>query len=82
MKKWYQWFYLAAVWIVAGVVNYFAGRDNYYLFQILLFLALAPCQFVCEKYGEKGKRIFRCICIGVVALCIVYIGAVISSVLR
>jgi len=38
MKKWYYWLLLAAIWCVAGIVNYFDGRTNYYLFQIVIFL--------------------------------------------
>ncbi len=79
-NKWYIWLIYAGIWVVAGVVNYFEGRDNYYLFQIIVFLLLAPCQFICDKHGEKGRKVFKYICIVTIALCLVYLAAVIFSV--
>lgn len=84
MKKnrWYYWLIYAGIWMVAGIANYFEGKGSYHLFQIIVFLALAPCQLICEKYGEKGAKAFRYICIGALLLSVAYLGAVIYSVLR
>ncbi len=81
-NKWYYWLIFALIWIIAGVVNYFDGRDNYFLFQIVIFLALAPCQYICDKYGEKGKKVFKYICIGVIVLCVVYLGVISYNALK
>lgn len=68
--------------MIAGMVNYFTGSDNYFLFQIVLFLLLAPCQYICDKHGEKGKKIFKYICIAAIAVCLVYLAAVIFSAIN
>ena len=82
MKKWYYWLLLAAIWCVAGIVNYFDGRTNYYLFQIVIFLLLAPCQLICEKYDDKGRKVFKYICIGMILLCVVYLALIIYITLN
>ncbi len=82
-NKWYNWFIFAGIWILAAISNFFTNREfKHYLFQIILFLLLAPCQLICEKYGDKGKKIFKYICIGAIALCVLYLFIVIAGILK
>ena len=81
-NKWYSWLIYAGIWIIAGIINHFVGRENYFIFQIVIFLLLAPCQYICDKYGEKGSRFFKYICIGVLFLCVAYSLITIYGVLH
>lgn len=77
-NSWYNWFVYAGIWVIAAFANYFTDREyKHYLFQIILFLLLAPCQLICEKHGEKGKKAFKYICICAIALCVLYLLAII-----
>ena len=81
MKKWYQWLILSAVWFAAAVVNFFTDRPLpvllFNIFCVLLFLALAPCQYFLEKRGEKGKKILKGIYIGATVLCLLILIVII-----
>jgi len=50
--------------------------------QIALFSLLGVAQLICERHGEKGKRIFRYISIGAVAFCVAYLCAAVAVALR
>ena len=69
MKKWYFWLVLALIWVLGGVINYFDRRSitsSIVVASILTFLGLA--QLICDQKGEKGKKVFRYLSIGVIAL--------------
>ena len=78
MKRWYHWLWLAGIWLIAAIANCIEGRNVVYPIAVMvIFSTLALCQFTCDKYGEKGKKIFKFICIGVILLCIMFILAVV-----
>ncbi|MBE6883687.1 MAG: hypothetical protein E7487_03695 [Ruminococcaceae bacterium] len=82
MKKWYQWLILSAVWLAAGAVNFFTDRPLpvliYNAFCVLLFSALALCQFFLEKRGEKGKKLLKRIYIAAIVLCVLILIAALA----
>ena len=64
-SKWYHWFLISLCWVVGGIINYFDGKDNTLMaIGTAVFIALGITQFICEKHGEKGKKVFRYIIIG------------------
>lgn len=74
MKKWYYWLWLAGIWLIAAIANCIEGRNVVYpIAVVVIFSSLALSQFICEKHGEKGKKIFKLICVGVILLCIVFL---------
>lgn len=82
MKKWYQWLILSAVWLVAGAVNFFTDRPLPVLifnaFCIILFAALAFCQYFLEKRGDKGKKILKGIYIAAIILCVIILLVILA----
>jgi len=79
MKKWYQWFYLSLAFAVGGILNYFGGRQiTAAIIQVGLTAALGFVQFFCDKKDEKGRKIFRYICI---VMCILLIASLVYMVL-
>ncbi len=74
MKKWYYWFILSAVFAAGGIINYIDKKQIIgQIIQVILTVLLAFLQLICDKNGEKGKRIFRYIGIGLIALLIIWI---------
>ena len=74
MKKWYLWFVLSAIFAASGVINYLDGKNIIgQIIQVILTIILAFLQLICDKNGEKGKRIFRNIEIGIIALLMIWI---------
>lgn len=72
MTKWYYWLWLAGIWVLGAIMNYFEGRIiTSTIIPMAVFLILALCQFICDKHGKKGKKIFKYICIGGFLLCVV-----------
>ena len=72
MKRWYLWFVLAGIWVIAGIVNYFNDKTiigSFVAVGIFSFMGIA--QILCERNGEKGKKVFRFICIGVTIVLVV-----------
>ena len=63
MKKWWQWFLLTLVWLTTALLNLRAQRSmaviGYHLGIAGFFALLAIVQYVCDRRGEKGKRIFN-----------------------
>ena len=63
MKKWWQWFLLTLVWLATALLNLRAHRSTavigYNLGIAGFFAVLAVVQYVCDRHGEKGKRIFN-----------------------
>lgn len=77
MKKWYFWLILTVLYAVCGILNYFDG-DNITLdiVAVCITAVLAVSQFFCDRNGEKGKKIFKYICIAaiiVVVICLLSI---------
>lgn len=74
MKKWYQWFYLSLGFAAGGILNYFDGRSiTPSLISVGIFLTLAIIQFLCEKKGEKGKKVFKYISVAVIILLVLWL---------
>ena len=68
-NQWYHWFLMAIPWVSGGIINYLDGKQI--LTAIIgasLFIALGITQLLCEKHGEKGRKVFRYISIGVLIL--------------
>ena len=60
MKKWYLWLVLALVFAISGIINYFDGRSVLaQVIQISITIILAFIQLLCDKKGEKGKKVFN-----------------------
>lgn len=60
MKKWYLWLVLALVFAIGGVVNYIDGRSVIaQVIQVSISIILAVIQLLCERKGEKGKKVFN-----------------------
>ena len=69
MKKWYQWLYLSLIFAVGGVVNYWGNRQiTAAIIQVCITAALALTQFLCDKQGEHGKKVFGRICTAAILL--------------
>ena len=74
MKKWYQWFYLSLGFAVGGILNYIDGRQmTASVIQVGITLTLAFIQFLCEKKGEKGKKVFNYISMAAIVLLIIWL---------
>ena len=60
MKKWYLWLVLALVFAISGIMNYVDGRSVLaQVIQVSITILLAFIQLLCDKKGEKGKKIFN-----------------------
>lgn len=69
MKKWYQWFYLSLIFAAGGIWNSLEGRQIIAaVAQVGITASLGVVQFFCDRNGEKGRKIFRCISIVVCVL--------------
>jgi len=80
MKKWWVWLILALVYIFSGIVNYVDNKSiNGQIIQVIIAVILAVCQFFCDSCGEKGKKIFKYICI---FLMFVFIVSIILSLFK
>ena len=74
MKEWYHWFFMTLCYVGVGIINYCSGRQIIYaVIAVSLTTALAFVQYFCDKRGEKGKRIFRYVCIGIIAILTVWL---------
>lgn len=78
MKKWWQWFLLSAVWIVAAILNIIDRRNGLVVgFDFLaagLPVGLAICQYFCEKNGKT--KILKYIYAGAIGLLLLYLAIV------
>ena len=71
MKKWWQWFILSGIHVIILIIRCYE-RAKYindgravisgYLFTAILLAVLGVTQYFCDKYGEKGKKLFNRIC--------------------
>ncbi len=78
MKKWYLWLFLTLIFAVCGAISY-AGKENITddVIMVCITSVLAVSQFFCDRNGEKGKKIFRYICIATIVVIIIYLFFVI-----
>ena len=82
MKKWYQWFCLSLVFAVGGILNYLDGRQIIAaVIQVSVTVIFAFIQLLCDKKGEKGKKTFKYISIGTIALLIIWLLYLVFSTL-
>ena len=83
MKKWYQWFYLSVGFAIGGILNYFDGRQIVAsIIQVSITVILGFIQFLCDKKGAKGKKVFNHISIAAIILLFVWIIYLLISLLR
>ncbi len=74
MKRWYLWFVLAGIQVIGGIINYFDGKTIIgSLIGAGVFGFMGITQFICERNGEKGKKVFRYISIGVLIVAVALI---------
>jgi len=60
MKKWYLWLVLGLIFAIGGVINFFDGRSILgQVIQVSITVLLAFIQFLCDRKGEKGKKVFN-----------------------
>lgn len=83
MKKWYQWFYLSLGFVVGGIINYLDNKQIVAaVIQVGITVTLGFIQFLCDKKGEKGKKVFNYISIAAIVLIIVWLIYLVFSLLR
>jgi len=83
MKKWYQWFYLSLAFTVGGILNYLdGGQIIASIIQVSITVALGFIQFFCDQKGEKGRKVFKYICIVVCILLIILLIYLVLSTFR
>jgi len=83
MKKWYQWFYLSIGFAVGGILNYIDGRQIIAsVIQVGITSTLAFIQFLCDRKGEKGKKVFNYISIAAIVLLIIWLLYLVFSIVR
>ena len=75
MRK-HSFLLISLIWIIAAVFNFCDEASLitvlFNAFAAFVFLSLYILQFVLDKRGESGKKIFKRICIGyMVILCII-----------
>ena len=74
MKRWYQWFYLSLGFAAGGILSYCNGKSiTPSLMSVAVFLILGLIQFLCEKKGEKGKKVFKYISVAVIILLVLWV---------
>ena len=77
MKQRTIWAILPIIWTAAGVINIIEGRASsaviaYDFFAAALFAILFIVQGICDKKGEKGKKLMKKIYIGAIVVIIVF----------
>jgi len=78
MKKWYLWLVLASVFAISGVINYFNGKSiSAQIIQVCITTILAFIQLVCDKKGDKGKKIFELIAMILSVILVIWLGILI-----
>ena len=71
-NRWYIWFIQAGIWGIAGIINYFDGKKIIgSLIAVGIFSFMGIAQVICERNGEKGKKVFRFICIASIIVLVV-----------
>ena len=64
MKEWVRWLVLDICWIVITVMNIVKGQKskNVIIADIAIigvFTLLVIAQLICDKFGERGKKIMK-----------------------
>lgn len=81
MKKWYHWFILTAIYAVGGAANLIEGKGLLGSgIQIALTVFLAFAQLLCERNGERGRKVYRVICGVVIAVLVVMLIYLLYSI--
>lgn len=63
MKKWYIWLILALIFALDGVQQFISGGNVLSrVIQVVIAVVLAITQYICDKKGERGVRVFKYIC--------------------
>lgn len=63
MKKWYIWLVLAFIFALDGVQQFISGGNVLSrVIQVVIATGLAITQYLCDKNGEKGKKVFKYVC--------------------
>lgn len=75
MKQWWMWFLQSGIWILVTIFNILDKRSSvligWNILAVILFTLLGVIQYVCDKKGEKGKRVFKKICIGAIVIIVI-----------
>lgn len=86
MSNCWTWFMLSGTWILVAILNILDKRSNavigFNIFSAVLFAALGLTQYFCNKKGEKGKGVFKWVCIGVITLFVVVTLLCVTDVLK
>lgn len=83
MKMWYQWFYLSLVYAFGGIINYLENKQIVgSVILVGITLTLGFIQFLCDKKGAKGKKVFNYISIVAIVLEIIWLIYLVFSALR
>lgn len=64
MKEWVRWLVMDICWIVITVMNIIKGQKSKNVIIadiaiIALFTFLVIAQFICDKFGETGKKVMK-----------------------
>ncbi len=64
MKEWVRWLVLDICWIVITVMNIVKGQKSKKVIiadiaVIGIFTLLVVAQLICDKFGERGRKIMK-----------------------
>ena len=83
MKKWYHWFYLSIIFAIAGIINCFDGKPMIAAIgQVSIPTIFGFIQFLCDKKGDKGKKVFQYISIAVIIMLAIWLIYLVLRVLK
>lgn len=78
MKKWYLWLIPTVLFAVCGAINYVGGENiTNDVILVCITAVLAVSQFFCDRNGEKGKKIFKYICIAAITVIVICLFSII-----
>lgn len=85
MPKWYQWLFFALSLVVSCILEDFRYFKNptfvavYYGTMIGIMIALSILQYICDKKGKKGEKVFTRIRNIVILLLAIFLGYLIIT---
>lgn len=83
MNKWYQWFYITICWAIGGIINYFDGKPIIgSVVAMGISVLFAFIQFFCYRKGEKGRKAYRYIAFGILAVLAVVVACLLFGHFR
>lgn len=64
MKEWVRWLILDICWIAITVMNIIKGQKSKNVIIadivfVVLFSLLVLAQYICDKFGERGKKVMQ-----------------------